>query len=259
MDPRLRVALGAVAVVQALFAAALFWQVPAVLGAWPFPGTSPLSATLLASLLAAAAASTGWAVWADRERALAGIAWDYIANFGFMLAIGAWKVATGDGGLLPFTVASVGGLAFGIGLYRRVRHVPWVDERRMPRIVRVSFGIFVAALAAVGLALIAGIPNLLPWTVTTDLSVVFGAMLLSAGAYFVYGLRHPVMDNAYGQLVGFLAYDLVLLVPLATRLPGVDPAFALGLALYLAVILYSAVLATWFLFVNPASRLARRR
>jgi len=259
MNPRLRAALAVLALAQLAVAAALFWQLPVVLDLWPFPGTSPLSAMLLASLIAAAAASTGWAAWAGRERAFAGIGLDYVATFTCMVIIGGVKVAGGDAALLPFTLASIVGLATGIAIYLHARRAPWVDDRPMPRVVRISFGIFVATLVPVGVALMAGVPNLLPWTITPDLSIIFGAMLLSASAYFLYGLRHPVMDNAYGQLIGFLAYDIVLLVPLATRLPGIDPAFTLGMVGYLAVILYSAALAVWFLFLNPGTRLLGRR
>ena len=38
-------------------------------------------------------------------------------------------------------------------------------------------------------------------------------IFLGSAIYFAYGLQRPVWGNAKGQLLGFLAYDLVLIVP----------------------------------------------
>ena len=255
----LRYALAALAVVQLLSAMALFWEVPFFVGMWPFPGTSPLSTTLLASFLAAAAASTGWVAWAGRERALAGISWDYLATFGLVTVFGITRIAGGETSLIPFVIACGGATAVGAAMYLRARRVDWVDARPMPRVVRLSFAIFVLTLVPAGGALIAGVPNVLPWTITPDLSVVFGLMFLGSSAYFVYGLLHPVLDNAIGQLAGFLAYDIVLAIPFLQRLPSIDDRMRLGMVLYLVVIGYSAVIAVWALVVNPGTRLGQRR
>ena len=77
-------------------------------------------------------------------------------------------------------------------------------------------------------------------------------IFLGSAVYFAYGLYRPVWGNAKGQLVGFLAYDLVLIVPFA-RLWPVAP--SLSLAVYLAVIVVSALLAIGFLLVSPTYRL----
>jgi hypothetical protein len=61
-----------------------------------------------------------------------------------------------------------------------------------------------------------------------------------------------VWGNAKGQLAGFLAYDLVLIVPFA-RLWPTSP--SLSLAVYLAVIAASALLAVWYLAFSARYRL----
>ena len=42
-------------------------------------------------------------------------------------------------------------------------------------------------------------------------------MFLGSATYFAYGIVRPRWTNAGGQLAGFLAYDLVLIVPFMTR------------------------------------------
>jgi hypothetical protein len=68
-------------------------------------------------------------------------------------------------------------------------------------------------------------------------------MFLGAALYIVYGLIRPVWANAAGQLLGFLAYDLVLIMPFVQRLPTVAPEHRMGLIVYAAVVVYSALIA----------------
>lgn len=111
----------------------------------------------------------------------------------------------------------------------------------------------------VGVLLVVRVSNVLPWNVPPDLSTFFGFMFLGAATYFWHGLRGGTWDDAIGQLAGFLAYDLVLVVPLLGRLPSIDVSFAVSLWLYLAIIVSSAVLATWYLLLDPRWRIIGRR
>ena len=77
-------------------------------------------------------------------------------------------------------------------------------------------------------------------------------IFLGAAVYFAYGLWRPVWGNAKGQLFGFLAYDLVLIMPFA-KLWFSSP--SLSLLVYLAVIAGSALLAIWYLALSPRYRL----
>jgi hypothetical protein len=128
----------------------------------------------------------------------------------------------------------------------------------MPPLVRWSFVVFIVALLLVSARLLLQIPTL-PWKLTPELSVVAGCLFLGAAAYFVYGLLRPSWANAAGQLAGFLAYDLVLIVPLLTRLPAIDPQFRAGLIVYLVVVVYSGLLAVYYLFINRETRLRRAK
>ena len=75
-------------------------------------------------------------------------------------------------------------------------------------------------------------------------------MFLGAAMYFAYALLRPSWVNAAGQLAGFLAYDVVLIVPFLTRLPTVAPEHQLGLIVYITVVSYSGLLALYYLFIH---------
>jgi len=98
-------------------------------------------------------------------------------------------------------------------------------------------------------------PNILPWSVTDDLTVVFGFMFLGAAAYFAYALLYQSWANATGQLAGFLAYDLVPIVPFLQRAPSVAPQFRASLIVYIIVIDYSGLLACYYLFAHSQTRI----
>ena len=83
-------------------------------------------------------------------------------------------------------------------------------------------------------------------------------MFLGAALYFIYALIRPSWLNAAGQLAGFLAYDAVLIVPFLTRLPTVSPENQVGLTIYTGVVIYSGLLAIYYLFIHPPTRLWAR-
>jgi hypothetical protein len=124
----------------------------------------------------------------------------------------------------------------------------------MPGLVRWAFIVFILSLLFVGGRLVLRIPNSIPWNLTPELSSVMGWMFLGASSYFIYSLLRPSWLNSAGQLVGFLAYDLVLIVPFLTRLPTVAPEFRLGFTIYTSVVIISGLLAIYYLFIKrPAA------
>jgi len=245
-----------ISAVQFVLAVAFFFQWSWATSLWPFPGTTPLTFIFIASIFAAAAASTLWAAATQNDGALAGIGLDYavilapVAVLSFQVGL-----AGGEGRLLGYGVACVFGVLFGLALFAWSLRYPLDRSRPMPLLVRLSFVVFVVALLIVSTRLILKIPTL-PWNVTPELSVVIGWMFLGAAAYFVYGLLRPAWSNAAGQLAGFLAYDVVLIVPFLQRLPTVAPEHRLGLYIYTAVVVYSGLLAAYYLFLHPSTRLA---
>lgn len=225
---------------------------------WPWPGTTPLSNLLLASLAAAAAVPTAWCAIERRERALVGIGIDYLTIFGPFAVITALRLGElGTNGTI-FLVTCLGGLVVGGWMVLWGRRFAWHDPRPTPGAIRAAFRFFIVALLIVAGLLLAGVPDTLPWRITPDLSLLFGFAFLGAGGYFAFGLIEPRWENAVGQLLGFLAYDLVLIVPWVLGLGTVSDQHRLGLVIYIAVIVGSGLLAAWYLFIRPETRLLPR-
>lgn len=258
MMSALRYGFFMICAVQALFTIAFFLQLPFAVALWPFPGTTPLTFTFISSIFAAAAASTLWATASGNYGALAGIGLDYltilapVAVLSFQLG-----ASSSDARMTGYGVACVFGAIFGLGLFLWSVRLPLDRTRPAPAFLRWSFVFFIVALLIVSTRLIFNIPNTIPWMITPELSVVIGWMFLGAAAYFAYGLLRPGWVNAAGQLCGFLAYDLVLIVPFLTRLPAVAPQFRLGLIIYTGVVAFSGVLAIYYLFINRSTHLYR--
>jgi hypothetical protein len=92
-------------------------------------------------------------------------------------------------------------------------------------------------------------------------------MFLSAAAYFAYGLVERRWENAGGQLAGFLAYDVVLIVPFLTWITSGRPSYygtsgkglRLNLLIYTLVVVLSGALAVYYLFIQPTTRIRPRR
>lgn len=248
-----------VAAIQAVFAVLFFTRSPIAVELWPLPQTGEMMMIFLASIFAAAAASTAWAVLWGEPGSLVGIALDYVVIFLPLSLYALTLDPARGGGPSTFAVVTLGGVAMGIWmLWWSWRH-PLRDPRPTPIVVRAAFLLFVVALVVTGLALIVQTPNMLPWTLTPELSVVCGAIFLGAAAYFGYASVRPLWTNAGGQLAGFLAYDLVLIVPFLTRFRSVYSGWSLSLTVYIAVVIGSGLLAAWYLFVAPGTRISRPR
>jgi hypothetical protein len=124
----------------------------------------------------------------------------------------------------------------------------------MPAAVRWSFVVFILGLLIVSVRLILKSPNVIPWTITPEVSLVIGWIFFGAATYFAYALMRPTWANSAGQLAGFLAYDVVLIVPFLKRLATTTSEQQIGLVIYTVVVIYSGLLAIYFLFIHRATR-----
>jgi hypothetical protein len=241
--------------VQLFFAVAFYFQWPLAVNIWPFEGTTPLTYIFIASIFAAAAASTLWPLYTRNDGALAGVGLDYMVILAPMSIYIFWLgIQGGDSGKIVYGVICAFGALFGLWLFLWSRRLPMDTSIPMPPLVRWSFVVFVLALLYTSARLFLQIPTI-PWRLTPELSVVVGCIFLGAAAYFIYALLKPSWANAGGQLSGFLAYDLVLIVPFLRTLPNVAPEFRTGLIVYTIVVVYSGLLAIYYLFVNKKTRL----
>jgi hypothetical protein len=241
---------------QVFLAVAFILQIPMVVDLWPLPYTNDMGFIFIGSIFGAAAASTFWSLFTKEDGALAGIGLDYLTIFA-PVSVFAFELASNSRNIEMhlFFVASVIGALFGLGLFLWSSRIPIRDPRPMPKLVRVAFILFTIALIIAGGALVLKTPNVVPWTINASGSIIYGWMFLGAAAYFVYGLVRPSWHNAAGQLAGFLVYDLVLIIPFINMLNDVQPARRLSLIVYMLVVSLSALLAIYYLFINPQTRM----
>lgn len=229
---------------------------PTALSIWPWPD-GRLSYVFVASILAAIGAPVLWMGLSGELAAMRGGALDFTVTYsGIAITLLLFGASVAEmisvKSFLTFAVVSV---LFNMFLYINVANLPFQDKRPAPWLLKASFFLFSLILIIVGIALIMGYQTIFPWPLKPQTSVVFGWVFMGAAAYFLYGFYLPIRGNVCGQLIGFLAYDLVLLVPFLQHFDTVKPEHQLSLTVYSGVIIYSALLSLYFLLIHPTTRL----
>ena len=229
------------------------FQVPFVIHIWPWTD-GRLSYIFVGSILAAISASAIWIGWSGELGALSGGALN-ISVIAITSTIYYLQLALSGSrpNLLAYGIVSLLAALISSIIFFRSRRIPLSVSILTPQWVRISFGIFLAALTLASLALIFHLP-IFPWALNADSSVIFGCTFLGNAAYFLYGLLFPNWHNAKGQLLSFLAYDLVLIGPFFALFGTIKPQFELSLILYVAVLIYSGAVAVYYLFFNSQTR-----
>jgi hypothetical protein len=227
------------------------------LGRSPFAEMWPLGDVVdrfLGAYLAGIGASLLWiGLSGDLRAAVAGaisltIIYAGLAITWFTLSLGKPPV------LRPAALVCVLAALVSAGLALWFRRFHMQDAQPLPRLVYGSYIGFAWLLAFVGVALLMGIPDIFFATLTPAAAALIGWCFLGSTIYFLYSLRFPRWRNACSQLWGFLAYDLALIVPLASRLGAVDAAHRPALVMNIAVLVFSGALAIYFLLIAPATR-----
>lgn len=229
------------------------FQLPFTTNLWPWPD-GRLSYLFVGSVLAAASVAALWIGWTGELGALpAGLL--NILVIAVTTPIYFFQLALQDGhmNMLPFGIVALLVAIVSGALFLRTHRIPINDSRPIPQLVRVSFGVFIAALILAGMALVFRTP-IFPWALNPDSSVIFGCIFIGDAFYFLYGLYHPRWHNALGQLLSFLVYDLVLIVPFLSLFQTIEPEHLLSLIVYVTALIYSGGIAIYFLFVNRQTR-----
>jgi hypothetical protein len=219
---------------------------------WPWED-GRYSYLFIGSILAAISAAALWIGWSGELGALPAGSLNV-----FVIAVGTClyffnAAAAGRSQMLVYGLLSLFLAFVSCATFFWSRRLPLADMRPTPIPVRVSFGIFVASLLFAGGALVMRLP-IFPWDLNPDSSVVFGCIFLGDAFYFIHALSRPRWGDARGQLLSFLAYDLVLIVPFVLLLDTVKPERMLSLVIYIAVLVYSSGLAIYYLFIHPQTR-----
>lgn len=250
----LRSALTVAGIVNLALAVGFGWQLPWVIALWPLPD-GRLSFIFMAAIMAGAAIPLLWIAWSGTLGALRGYALGFSVMYGGM-AVTALLVYAGNeqASLLMYglLVAVLAALCTMLFMWNPASVQP--DVRPMPAALRIPFAIEVVVLALVGTALVTKMPNVLPWPLRPESSVMYGWVFLGLALYFGYTLVKRTWEHTQGQLLGFLAYDLVLLLPLLRHFTVVKSEHRLGLLVATLIIMSSGALAVYELFVNKDTR-----
>jgi hypothetical protein len=240
-----------------VLAVGFFFQQAWATSLWPVPDTR-LSYAFIAAILAGGGAPLIWAGLSGKLASLAG----YGMSFGLMYAgmgISAllFYVRDRNPALVWFAfVMGVLAVAGGI-IFMRTR--PIAENRQpTPQIVIYAFMAEVLILAGAGILLILKVPNTLPWNLSGESSVLYGWVFLGLAFYYLYAVLNRQWIHALGPLLGFLVYDLVLFSPLFARFGNLQPEQVRGQVAASVIIIFSAALGIYYLFVNPATRLGTR-
>ena len=235
-----------------LVAFGFIYQHPFAISIWPWED-GRYSYLFVGSILAAVSAAMLWVGWTGEFGALPAGSLNVFV-IALTTSIYFFKLASqGRAGMTLFGVLGIFSAIASLATFLWSLRIPLKETHPMPKPVKVSFWIFIASLFAAGGSLILGAP-IFPWKLNPDSSVIFGCIFLGDAFYFLYGMFRPNWHNALGQLLSFLAYDLVLIVPFVGLLNTVEPDRLISLIIYTAVLIYSGGLALYYLFINPQTR-----
>ena len=231
----------------------LFVQMPLVTSIWPSTGSFPLY-TFLASITASISASLLWIGFSGELGAAVGGAIDLAVFYAGLTIFQLYSSQHGSQHLLAGVLVCLVGAIVSLGIFLWFRRYPIEDSRPTPLPVRVSFGVFVAVLLLVGIALLLQMPSVFAWKLNPLSSAILGCFFLGSACYFLYGLVVPYWHNACGQLWSFLAYDIVLIVPFLLHFTTVSPARLPSLIVNTMILVYSGALALYYLLIKKETR-----
>lgn len=253
----LKPVLLAVGILQLILAAGFFFQQSWATSLWPVPDTR-LSYAFIAAILSGGAAPLIWIALSERFGGLKGYGLGFGIMYGGMaLAALLFYLRNRQVALLGFALV-IGVIAVLCALLFLRAPDETSESQPTPRIVRLAFILEVLVLAGAGLLLLLKVPNTLPWNLSPESSVLYGWVFLGLAFYYLYAVLRPQWIHALGPLLGFLVYDLVLFSPLFARFRSLQPEHVLGQVAASVIIIFSAGLGLYYLFVNPATRLGTR-
>jgi len=220
---------------------------------WPLP-EGRLSYAFMAAILAGKAVPLIWIGLSAEWGALVGYAFGFGCMYGLM-AIYTFLLYA-EQRRQPLLL--YGGVTLALSvlcllLLGVTSRVPIADARHVPRVMRLAFFVEVGVLALVGALLVVQVA-ILPWPLQPESSVLYGFVFFGMALYFGYALFKPEWSHSRGQLLGFLAYDLVLIGPLLGLFAPPGPVSWLGLIAATAIVVGSGLLAVYYLFVQKTTR-----
>lgn len=244
-----RLAFFSFAMLMVALAAGFIGNIPAVTQLWPWPD-GRLSYLFVASILAAFGTGSLLIAWTQDWRSAAGGGIALLVGFGGMTATLAGLRMEGTPILIGYVVGYALIALQGAALWFWGARNSCLDPRPAPRIVRISTWVFATTLLLVGIALTLRAPTIFPWPLNANSSMLYGWMFLGLSLNYGYVSLGNRWGDAEVSLIGFLAYDLVLIIPFIHHFSHVRPEHLMSLAIYTAVLVYSGALAVYYLFIR---------
>ncbi len=232
-----------------------YFQMEWATGLWMWPD-GRLTYIFIASIMAAIAAPVFWMGFTREWGAATGGAINLLIQAGgstlFLLQLSSLNQQPN----LVLYAAAFGAFTLGnVVIFLWSRRHPVQDMRPVPRPVYYSFIVFVIVLVAVAIALLLRLPVVFPWPLKPETSVIIGWVFAGTAFYFSFPFLRSGWSNAQGQLLGFLAYDIILIIPFIDHFRTVLPEHRLSLMIYTGVLVYSGLLAIYYLFIHKPTRL----
>jgi hypothetical protein len=232
-----------------------FLNLPWATGTWPWQGLQTLDYLLVSSFLAGATAVILWVGLIGDWGALTGATMNVgVMNAGASIYLFHIYAATHDARLLERAIEFAVFAAINAAVLLWSARHPIVDRRPVGKWLRGSFLVFSVVLLYAAIQLFRGSTTIFPWTIEPDTEIMVGWLFLGSAVYFAWGFFRPSWHNARGQLLAFLAYDLVLLPRYSFMFSSVEPEHLPSLVAYEIVLVYSSALAIWYLFIDPRTR-----
>lgn len=101
----------------------------------------------------------------------------------------------------------------------------------LPRSTQLLFALLLTVALLQGLFLLVPLPGRFPWIIPSELSILYGWVLIGIAIYFGWCLIQPIWENGYPLLYGLLVYDALLIGPLLSLFK--EPAEAAVVPTYL--------------------------
>lgn len=259
MSNIIRILLVAGGLLNLVLAYMFLQKMPWTMAFWSWDTQGQLSFTFMASMQAAIAVAMIWIGLSGELAALAAGALNLVVMMsGLAVTLFVW-VAPPTGYLTELAIFCVLFALFNLLLFLWARHIPVRDQRPTPPLVQYSYILFITALVVVGVGLILEWPNVFSWNLPPTTSKIFGWMFIGDAFYFGYALYRGQWGLASAPLLSFLAYDLVLIRPFILRLLNEDLVLMrqISLSIYILVLIYSGLLAIYFLFIHKNTGLWR--
>ncbi len=251
MEKILRIWFAAFGVFALILTAGFLIDDPRATQLFPFE-MKPLSRMFIASILAAIACPViGVAISGEMAATAARAINRFVTSCGLTAYALVWAYSSPQSGpQLWFAAGTAFSAIVMVGLYRWASQLEFNDRRPLPWPILVAFAFISALLVYVGGTLVLVRPEIFPWQLSPELSVIFGRIFLGALCYFLHVLVYRVWGNVKGQLLGFLAYDLVLIVPFIQHFGKAVEPVLLNHIIYTSVVVFSGLLSIYYIFVS---------